>query len=262
MADYILIRKGRNALSSVIYIVLNILLGVGSIALTIITKSWIPGIALVLLSKWRIFAVRPYYWLLNIKSNLVDLIVGSSFVLLAFSAGVTEILPVHWLLGIGYAVWLTLIKPRTSTLANEIQALVAIFLGISATVMLGSAYNSIWLVLPAFIIGYGASRHVLVQSSEDHDFTLITFVCGLIASEIAWLCHSWMIIYTFGNSGIIIPQLAIILTIAGFLFGRIYKSILKRDGKFKFADVVIPTVFSFLILAIMIIWFSKPVFDI
>ena len=261
MADYILIRKGRNALSLVIYIILNILLGLGSIALTIITKSWIPGIALVLLSKWRIFAVRPYYWLLNIKSNLVDLIVGSSFVLLAFSAGVNEILIVHWILGIGYAIWLTLIKPRTSALANEIQALTAVFLGISAAVMLGAAYNSIWLVLSAFIIGYGASRHVLVQSSQDHDFTLITFICGLVVSEIAWLCHSWMIIYTFGNTGIVLPQLAIILTIAGFLFDRIHKSILKRDGKFKFADVAIPTVFSFLILAIMIIWFSKPVFD-
>ena len=45
MADYIFIRKGRNALSSVIYIILNVLLGLGSIALTIITKSWVPGIA-------------------------------------------------------------------------------------------------------------------------------------------------------------------------------------------------------------------------
>lgn len=262
MADYILIRKGRNALSLVIYIILNILLGLGSIALTLITKSWVPGIILVLLSKWRIFAVRPYYWLLNIKSNLVDLIVGSSFVLLAFAVGVNEVLLVHWLLGIGYAIWLTLIKPRTSPIANEIQALIAVFLGTSATVMLGAGYNSIWLVLPTFVIGYGASRHVLVQSSEDHDFTLITFVCGLVASEIAWLCHSWMIIYTFGNTGIVLPQLAIILTVIGFLFGRVHRSILKRDGKFKFADVAIPTVFSFLILAIMIIWFSKPVFDI
>ena len=262
MADYILIRKGRNALSSIIYIILNILLGVGSIALTIITKSWIPGIALVLLSKWRIFAVRPYYWLLNIKSNLVDLIVGSSFVVLAFSAGVTEILPVHWILAAGYAIWLTLIKPRTSALANEAQALIAVFLGISAAVMLGAAYNSIWLVLAAFIVGYGASRHILVQSSEEHDFTLITFICGLVASEIAWLCHSWMIIYTFGNSGIALPQLAIILTVLGFLFGRVHRSILKRDGKFKFADVAIPTIFSFLILTIMILWFSKPIFDI
>ena len=260
MADYVLIRKGRNIISSIIHIVLNILLGFGSIALTVITGSWTLGIILVLISKWRIFAVRPYYWLLNIKSNLVDLIVGSSFVLLAFCAG-TTILPIHWILAISYTLWLVLLKPRSSDLATETQSLIAVFLGISAVTLLGGAYNAIWLVLAAFVIGYGASRHVLVQS-EDHDFTIITFICGLIAAEITWLCHSWLIIYTFGSTGIAIPQLAIILTIFGFLFGRTYKSILKRDGHFKIADVATPIIFSIIVIAIMIIWFSKPIFDI
>lgn len=260
MADYILIRKGRNILSSVLHIILNILLGVGSIALTIITESWILGILLVLISKWRMFAVRPRYWFLNLKSNLVDLIVGVSFVLLAYCAGST-IMPIHWILAIGYTSWLILLKPRSSEAAAEVQALVAVFLGISAATILGAPISSIWVTICAFVIGYGASRHVLIQS-DDHDYTYITFSCGLIASEIAWLFHSWLIVYSFNTTGIVVPQLAIVLTITGFLFNRIYKSILKRDGKFKFADVAIPAIFSILAIAVMVIWFSQPIFNI
>ena len=84
MADYVLIRKSRNVISSVLHVFLNILLGVGSVAITIATGSWIIGIILVIISKWRVFAVRPRYWLVNILSSLVDLIVGSSFVFIAY----------------------------------------------------------------------------------------------------------------------------------------------------------------------------------
>ena len=97
MADYSIIRKSRNTLSSFLHVLMNILLGVGSISVTLISGSWILGIILVLISKWRIFAVRPRYWLLNLKSSLVDLIVGASFVVLAYLSG-TEILPIHILL--------------------------------------------------------------------------------------------------------------------------------------------------------------------
>ena len=91
-SDYIFIRKSRNALSTALHVTLNILLGVGSIFVTIVSGSWLIGFILVLLSKWRMFAVRPRYLWLNIKSNLVDLIVGFSFVALAFFSGAS---PLH-----------------------------------------------------------------------------------------------------------------------------------------------------------------------
>lgn len=84
MADYIFIRKSRNALSSLLHIVLNLLLAVTSIGATVITDNCTIGLILVIVSKWRIFAVNHRYWLLNIRSSLVDFIVGISFVLLAY----------------------------------------------------------------------------------------------------------------------------------------------------------------------------------
>ena len=87
MADYVIIRRGRNILSTILHVLLNLVLAIATIFLNLATASFIPGCVLVLLSKWRMFAVRPRYLFVNIKSNLVDLIMGFSFVFLAYCAG-------------------------------------------------------------------------------------------------------------------------------------------------------------------------------
>lgn len=260
MADYILVRKSRNVLSTIIHVILNILLGVGSIFLTTVSGSWILGILLVLISKWRIFAVRPRFWLLNIKSSLVDLIVGSSFVLIAYCAG-TTILPVHIALAVLYTLWLIVLKPRSTETATELQALVAVFLGTTAAVMLSASLDSSIIVLAAFLIGYAGARHVLIQG-EDDDFPIVTAVCGLISAELAWLTHSWLIVYSFGNTGIVIPQISIILTIFAFVFGRVYRSIIKHDGKLRYDDTIVPILFSVVVITVMFVFFSRPIFDV
>ncbi len=258
MADYILIRKSRNIVSTILHIVLNILLGVGSIFLTAITGSFILGFLLVLVSKWRIFAVRPRYWLLNIKSSLVDLIVGFSFVLIAYCSG-TAVRPIHFILAGLYTLWLIILKPRSSSHANIAQSLTAMFLGTTAAVLLSATYDSSIIVLASLFIGWAATRHVLVQS-DDNNFALVTFVCGLICAEIAWIFHSWLIVYSFGDTGIVIPQLSIILTVFAFAFARIYQSLIKNDGKLEKDEVMIPTIFSVLIILVVVVWFSNPSF--
>ena len=261
MADFIFVRKSRNVLSTLTHALMNILLGVGSIVVTAVTGSWLIGVILVFVSKWRMFAVRPRYWFLNLKSNLVDLIVGISFVLLAYISG-TEFSLAHWLLAAGYTLWLVLIKPRSTTFWVEVQALMAVFLGISAASLLAAPYDAVFTVLPAFLIGYGASRHVISQSGAERDFRLLTFTAGLLTAELAWLCHSWYIIYQIEGASIIIPQAAIILTLCGFLFGRIYHSIARHDGRLKLADVAAPLAFVLLVIFVMIIKFSDPLFEI
>lgn len=259
MADYALIRKSRNALSSILHISFNLALGVGSIFITMLTGSWAIGIILVLISKWRIFAVRPHYWFLNIKSSLVDLIVGSSFVLLAYCSG-TTLLPVHIILAVGYSLWLIWLKPLSSTYATEAQALVAVFLGSAAATLMAANADSIWLVITCFIIGYGAARHVLIQT-DDKNYGILTLSSGLVFAEIAWLCHNWLIVYPFNSTGIIIPQLSIILTILAFAIGTCYQSISKNSGKLKFSEVGLPLIFSSLIIFIIVTWFSQPIFN-
>lgn len=260
MADYILARKSRNIASSMVHVFLNILLGVGAVLITVLSASPVLGLLLVLVSKWRVFAVRGRYLWLNIKSNLVDLIVGVSVVLLAYYAG-PEFLPVDFLLAGFYCVWLLFIKPMSSERAALAQSLIAVFLGMSAAAIMAANLDTIVLVLMAFLVGYAASRHVLVQSS-DKDFTLTTLVCGLVFSEIAWLCQTWSIVYTFGNTGIRIPQIAIILTIFAFVYNYARQAMIRYQEDFRFKHILGPLVFGVVLVGIIVLWFSNPIFNI
>ena len=260
MADYVLARKSRNIASNLVHIFLNILLGVGSVLVTVLSASPVLGLLLVLVSKWRVFAVRGRYLWLNIKSNLVDIIVGVSVVLITYYAGAT-FLPVDALLAIFYCVWLLFIKPMSAEKATLTQSLIAVFLGMSAAATAAANLNAIAVVLVAFLVGYAASRHVLVQSS-DRDFTLTTLVCGLVFAEVAWLCQSWAIIYTFGASGIRIPQVAIILTIFAFVYNYARQAMIKYQDDFRFKHILGPVVFGVVLIGIIVIWFSNPIFNI
>lgn len=260
MADYVLARKSRNIASSMVHVFLNLLLGVGAVLITVLSSSPVLGLLLVLISKWRIFAVRARYIWLNLKSNLVDLIVGISVVLLAYYAG-SSFLVIHFILMAFYCVWLLFIKPLSSESATLAQSLIAVFLGMSAATIMTANANVVFLVLLAFLIGYAASRHILAQSN-DKDFTLTTLVCGLIFSEVAWLCHSWAIIYTFGSTGIRIPQLAIILTIFAFVYNYARQAMIKYQDDFRFKHIIGPAVFGVVLIAIIVIWFSNPIFNI
>lgn len=260
MVDYILARKSRNAVSIMIHVFLNVLLGVGSVLITILSGSPLLGLILVLASKWRIFAVRARYLLANIKSNLVDLIVGVSVVMLTYYAG-TEFLAVDFILMAFYVIWLLIIKPASSEKVVILQSLIAVFLGMSMAAIMAARTDIIVAVLIAFLVGYASSRHTLVQSNEK-DFTLTTLVCGLIFMEIAWLGQSWSIIYTFGASGVRIPQIAIILTIFAFVYNSVRSAVVKYQDELKFNQIAAPVIFGVVLIAAIALFFSEPIFNI
>ena len=260
MADYILARKSRNIASSMVHIFLNLLLGVGAVLITVLSNSPLLGIILVLISKWRVFAVRARYFALNLKSNLVDLIVGIGVVLLAYYAG-PSFLVVDFILMTFYSIWLLFIKPLSSETATLAQSIIAVFIGISAATIMSANLDAIVIVTLSFLIGYAASRHVLIQSN-DKDFTLTTLVCGLVFAEVAWLCDSWAIIYTFGDTGIRIPQLAIILTIFAFVYNYARQAMLKYQADFRLKHIIGPTIFGAILICIIVLFTSNPIFNI
>ena len=259
MADYVLARKSRNIASNAVHVFLNILLGISAVVITVFSASPLLGILLVLVSKWRIFAVRKRYIWVNLKSNLVDLIVGLSIVLLTYYAG-SSFLPVDFILMVIYVVWLLFIKPLSTETATLAQSLIAVFLGVSAITIMAVNINVLIYIALAFLIGYAASRHVLAQASKD--FTLTTLVCGLIFAEVAWLCNSWGIIYTFGSTGVRIPQIAIILTIFAFIYNYARQAMIKYQDDFRFKNILVPVLFGVILVGIIVIWFSNPIFNI
>lgn len=260
MADYVLFRKSRNIATNAVHVFMNILLGIGAVLITVFSGSPLLGVLLVLVSKWRVFAVRSRYLWLNIKSNLVDLIVGLSIVVLSYFAGST-LMPVHFILMTIYIIWLLIVKPMSSETANLVQSLTAVFLGISATTAMSVNFNSLLATVLAFLVGYAASRHVLVQTSEK-DFTLTTLVCGLVFAEVAWLCNAWSIVYTFGSTGIRVPQVAIILTIFAFIYNYARQAMVRDPETFRFKQIAGPVLFGAALVVIIVLWFSDPIFNI
>lgn len=198
--------------------------------------------------------------MVNLKSNLVDLIVGLSIVILAYYAG-HSLLFVHFVLMFIYVIWLLAIKPLSSETGNLIQSLVSVFLGISATTIMTVSLDPIFAVLLAFLVGYAASRHVLVQTNSG-DFKLTTLVCGLVFAEIAWMCYFWQIIYTFGGTGIRIPQVAIILTIFAFIYNYARQAMVRYQEDFRFTHILGPVLFGVVLVGVIVIWFSNPIFSI
>lgn len=263
MAEYLALRKGKNFLSSAMHILLNLALAVASTVLTVISGNWIFGILLVVLSKWRVVAVRPRYWWLNIKSNLVDFVVGISLVLLVYYSGTDEVTAWHIILTAIYAIWLVVVKPRTSILFVEIQAFFAIFFGSFALTLATAHIDPLLGCVSSFIVGYSATRHILTQT-DDRDFTLTTFIAGMLLAELSWIFYHWSIVYRIESlyTVIAIPQLPIAASLIFFVFTRGYSSALQHDGKIRSEDIVMPVVFSALLMFLMIFFFSKASFDV
>src|SRR6478735_5599239 len=104
------VRK-RSFLSEVAYVVLNIALAIALLVIVLVVNVPWPALGLVLLSKWRIFAVRSRYWLANIRANMIDVIVGVSMVVLLYSAAGD--LTAQISLTALYIAWLLFLKPRS-----------------------------------------------------------------------------------------------------------------------------------------------------
>ena len=59
-----------------------------------------------------------------------------------------------------------------------------------------------------------------------------------------------------------VPQLTVVMAISAFIFGCAYKQIKKHEGKLRARDVAMPLAWGILVVAIIILWFSVPKFNV
>src|SRR5919202_4987413 len=102
--EFLKLSKKRTLFSEFVYIGLNIALAVAVLVIVWAVESPWAALALVLLSKWRILAVRPRYWFANIQANMVDIIVNISIVILLYAASGAVV--TQGILAVLYIVWL------------------------------------------------------------------------------------------------------------------------------------------------------------
>ena len=129
--------RKRTVISETVYVLLNVALAVAILIVTDVTTSLVATIGLVLLSKWRVLAVRPQFWATNVLANAVDVIVGVSFAI--FLNATIGQLPAQIGLTILYILWLLLLKPKTRRKWVLPQAGVSFFVGLNALAVV--SYN-------------------------------------------------------------------------------------------------------------------------
>ncbi len=251
--------KRRSLLSELVYILLNIALAVAILAAVWAIGSPLAAFALVLLSKWRVLAVRPRYWFANIQANLVDVIVSLSIVVLLFSANGAPI--VQCLITALYIGWLLVIKPRSKRSFVAVQAGAATFLGTTALMTTSYDWDASVVVLAMWLIGYTSARHVLSSYEEAH-VSFYSLVWGFVIAEIGWLAYHWTFAYLLPGMGDIkLPQVALITLAISFLAERVYGSY-THHGSVRSNDVVMPALLSVSVILIVLVFFNKIGLDV
>lgn len=246
--------KHKSLVSDLAYIALNVGLAIALLIVVLAVKSPLPAFALVILSKWRILAVRPRFWFKNLQSNLVDIIVGLSVVTLLYAASGS--LGVQAMVAVFFAVWLLFIKPRSKRSYVAFQAGTATFLGVTALFMESHEWPAAAVVLVMWLIGYGTARHVLSHYRES-DRTFFAMIWGLIVAELGWLNYHWSFAYSLpGSSGIELSQTALIILILGFLADRAYDSYHQNEGVIRPSDILPPAIFSISIILVILLFFN------
>ncbi|HSX53557.1 MAG TPA: hypothetical protein VLF90_04295 [Patescibacteria group bacterium] len=170
------------------------------------------AVALILLAKWRMFAVKPRHWPANIRANAVDIIVGLSLLIFMIHSG-SQAMQLVWALI--YGGWLTVLKPQSSLLGVSLQAMVAQFVGLSAIfINWGDAPLYVLVILGALVC-YSAARHFF--TSFDEPLTrYLADVWAYFAAALIWVLGHWLLFYG------VIAQPTLLLSVIGFSLAGIY----------------------------------------
>lgn len=165
------------------------------------------AVLVVFLSKWRMFAVKPRYWLANIRANAVDMIIGvSTAIFLINTTSLTSSLVWAGL----YACWLVLVKPRSSAAMIGTQALLAQGVGLVALFNNYSDWNQTLLATLTWVVCFCAARHFL-NIFEDDYARVTSHLWGAFGAEMSLIMGHWHVVYAS-----VIPQVALILSLIGY----------------------------------------------
>jgi hypothetical protein len=256
-----LVKRRRTLLNEVIYVLLNVSLSVGLLLIIRVTGSLWPAFALVLLSKWRIFAVRPRFWFANLQTNLVSIIVSVGYVILLFvvnnaNMGDSQILITQIILAALDAAWLILLKPLSKRINIVAQAGVALFVGTTAIFSLSYSWDSSIVVLLVWLVGYATAKHVLNSYDDEDHILFLSLAWGLVLAEIGWLAHHWTIAYRLPvATNLLLPQASIIIFCFGFLAFKAYDSYFHHQ-KIRYADILMPLLFTVGIICLILLAFN------
>lgn len=208
------------------------------------------AVILILLSKWRMFVVRPRYWMANLAANAIDIIVGLSIVVFMDHTS-SAALQLMW--AALYGVWLVFIKPGSNLFMVSTQALIGQAVGLVALYVAWLQAPMLGIVLATWVVTYLSARHFF-SSFEDQYTPLFAHGWGYFAAALTWVLSHWLLFYG------VIPQPALLLTVIGSsLGGMFYLSETDRLGakmRMQFMFIMFAVV---LIVIVLSDWGDKTV---
>ncbi len=211
MRQLVIKLKPKSGFSNLIHIALTVLLP--ALAFVLVRLNFIGlAVALVLLSKWRMLAVKPRHWAANIRANAIDITVGLSF-LIFMTHSSSQLMQLFW--AALYGIWLIVIKPRSHLLGVTLQAFIAQFVGLSALFLNYGGAPLYILVMLGWLICYSTARHFF--SSFDEPLTrYLSNIWGYFAAALIWILGHWLLFYG------VIAQPTLLLSVIGFSLAGIY----------------------------------------
>lgn len=248
--EFLRTSRKRTLLSETIYIVLNIAVVLAVFATIYFVGSPFAAFGIILLSKWRVFAVRPQHWYANIVANTVDVIVGLSFVIFLSNANGEVVIQI--IFAVLYGAWLLFLKPQSKQKYVVLQAGVGLFIGVAALLQISYDWYSSVVVIGMWLIGYSSARHALGAYNEPH-VQILSLVWALVVAEIGWMAYHWTFGYPlpFSNQ-VLIPQAAVFIALLAFMVERVYASYHKHK-EIRSSDVLLPILFSISLIVVLII---------
>lgn len=260
--EFLKLVRRRTFLSELTYMVLNIALAIALLVVIRYTESIALALALVMVSKWRVLAVRPRFWFANLQSNLVDFIVSVSVVLHMYTINMGNSDDSQKLILLGvitalYIAWLLFLKPRSKRAFVATQAGVAIFLGVAALFTVSYNWPVSLVVISMWIIGFATARHVLNTYDDETHSLFLSLASGLVFAEIGWVLYHWTIAYSlpFVNT-LLLPQVAIIMTLISFVAYKAYDSFY-HHSKIRTSDTILPLLFALSVIAVLLFVFNR-----
>lgn len=204
--------KPSRGFSHVLYLLLNMLLPL-TVFMLVRTGFVSVAIGVILLSKWRMFAVRPRFWLANIRTNAVDLIIGLS--VLALMDG-TQTNWLQLLYAFLWILWLIFIKPRNDVLWVSLQALSAQAVGLTAIFSALDHQSLMVLVLAVGFTCFFCAHHFFYSFDEEH-IRVLAYIWAYFGAALTWILGHWLIYYYH-----VIAQPTLLLFTIAFSLGTLY----------------------------------------
>jgi hypothetical protein len=170
------------------------------------------ALALVLLSKWRMFVVRPRFWPANLRANAVDIIVSVSLLIFMVQSD-SQFIQLIWA-GV-YALWLLVIKPSSGALMVSIQAMMGLLFGLSAIFLEWGDGALYVLVFLSAVVCYLSARHFFGSFDEPYA-KLLSYLWAYFAAGLVWVLGHWLLFYG------VIAQPTLLLVAVGYGLAALY----------------------------------------